>query len=85
MDGAFLKPCCRRTEDEVGGAFYVAMVEQKACVCQTCIDCVLIAKETAVDELQTVALCVQCHCLTQSGGIVLYGDILQGNVVGIDS
>lgn len=41
---------------------------------------ILIAKETAADEAQTVAFGVQRHSLTETRSIVLYRDVLDGYV-----
>ena len=76
-----LEPCRRRTEDEVGSALYVAVLEQDARAADTCIDGVLIAEQAAADELQMVTLGVKGNGLTQFCGIVLDGDIAEGDVV----
>ena len=83
MNGALLKPCCRRTKDEVGGALDIAVVKEQARSLHTRINGVLMTQETAVDEFQAVALCMQGHSLSQTGGIILYRQVLESDVVGI--
>ena len=53
-----LEPYCRRTEDEVCGALYVAVLEELAYSSASGIDCILVAKEAAVDKLTLVSLYV---------------------------
>ena len=76
-DVTVLKPRRRRTEDEVGSSLDVAVLEVEACLGITSIDGVLVAEEATVDERQSVALGMQRHSLSQSGGIVLDGEVLQ--------
>lgn len=76
-DVAVLKPSCGGTKDKVGGAFDVAVVEEEARLGITCIDGVLMSQKTTVDEGQTVAFGMQGNSLSQSGGIVFDGDVLQ--------
>ena len=80
MNGAALEPCRGRSEDEVGGALYVAVGKEKVRVGSTCIDRVLMPEETAVDELETVALGMERNSLSESGGVILYGDVGERDV-----
>ena len=48
------------------------------------IDGVLMAQETAVYEGEFVANGEQGYCLSQSGGIVLDGDVLEGDVASVN-
>ena len=57
------------------------MVKKATGVAHARIDSILIAQKAATDELQTVALCVQGNGLSQFGGIVLDGDVLEGDVL----
>ena len=81
--GAAFEPCYRRSEDEVGGALYVAVLEIEARILQTCINGILIAQEAAVDEGELVALGMQGHCLSETRGVILDGEVLQGDIVAL--
>ena len=83
-DVAVLKPCCGGTEDEVGGSLDIAMVEEKPRLGVTCIDGVLMSQEATVDKRQLVSFGMQGYGLSQSGRIILDGDILQGNLATLD-
>ena len=41
-------------------------------------------KKSAVDEDQSVTLGVECYSLPQSSGVVLDGDVLEGDAVALD-
>ena len=77
---ATFEPGGGRSEDEVGGAFDIAVFEVQTGVLHAGIYRVLVAEEAAVDELQTVAFGVQSHCLSLSRRIVLDGDVAEGDV-----
>ena len=48
---AVLEPCRRGTEDKVGSALDIAVLEVEARVGVACVDCVLMTKKTAVVRL----------------------------------
>ena len=50
LDGTTFKPCSGGSKDEVGGATDVAMLEVETCQGHPCVDGVLVADESAVDE-----------------------------------
>ena len=83
VDVTVLKPSRGGAEDEIRGALYVASVKIKPRVGYACIDSVLIAQETAIDKHQLIPLSVERHGLSQPGGVVLYGDILYGDVTAL--
>ena len=90
---AVLKPCCRRSEDEVGSSFYVAVEEEVALYSSEFTEAsvgvqgVLIAEEAAAAEEQEVSVREHCNGLgyvfTLSGA-VLEGYVLEGDVAGGD-
>ena len=75
MDLAPLEEGCRRSEDKVGGALYVASVEVQAGILATGEEGILIAEQTAVLKTQTVSLGVERDGLSELRGIVLYSEI----------
>ncbi len=74
---AVFEPCRRRTEDKVGGALDITVLEKQPRAGYAGVYCVLMAEQTAVYEYQAVALCVQCHGLTEACRVVLDGDVLE--------
>lgn len=78
-----LKPSHRWAEDEVGGSLDVASLEEQRGTGIARIDGVLVAQEAAVDETQMVALGMQGHGLAQAGGIVLDGDVTEGDAAAL--
>ena len=80
MYGTLFKPCSSGSEDKVGGTFYITMVKILSCTCHTGIYRILMTEQTAVDKREAVAFGMQCHGLSQSGGVVFDGDVLEGDV-----
>ena len=83
MNLTILKPSHRWAEDEVGGSLDVASLEEQRGTGIARIDGVLVAQEAAVDETQMVALGMQGHGLAQAGGIVLNGDVTEGDAAAL--
>ena len=54
-DVTVLKPRCGRTEDKVRSAFNIAVLKEQFRLSTSGIDSVLITKETAIEELYSVA------------------------------
>ena len=84
LDGAVLKPGGGRAEDKVGGAADIAVFKVEPCGGHAGIDGILMADKSAVDKDETVALGMQGYGLSESGGVVLDGEVLQGDVVSLD-
>ena len=84
LDGAAFEPRRGRTEDKIGGATDVAVLEEETGGSHACVDSVLMADKTAVDEHKTVAFGMEGHGLTQTGRVVLDGDVLQRDVVALN-
>ena len=61
-----------------------AVLEEEAGGSHACVDGVLMADETAVDEHEAVAFGMKGHGLTQTGRVVLDGDVLQRDVVALN-
>ena len=56
LDGAVLEPGRRGTEDKVGGAADITVLEEQPCGGHACIDGVLMTDETTIHKYQTVTL-----------------------------
>ena len=84
LDGAALEPGRGGAEDKIGGATDVAVLEEEAGSSHARVDSVLMTDETAVDEGETITLGMQGYGLSQTGSVVLDGDILQRDVVTLD-
>ena len=80
VDVTVFKPCRSSTENEVGGAFNIAVLELDACVGSTGIYRVLIAKNATIDKLQAIACGVKGDSLSQFGSVIFDGDVLDGDV-----
>lgn len=83
-DVTVLKPSGGGTEDKVGRPLDIAVLEIVTTFGITSIDGVLMSEETAVDEGQPVAFRMQGDSLSQSGSVILDGDILQGDAISLD-
>ena len=84
LDGAALEPSRGGAEDKVGGAADVAVLEEETGSSHARVDSVLMADETAVDEGEAITLGMQGYGLSQTGSVILDGDILQRDVVTLD-
>ena len=56
LDGAVLKPCRRGAEDEISSAADIAAIEIDAGVGHASVDCILMAYQATVDDLDSVSL-----------------------------
>ena len=55
MNLTILKPCSSWTKDEIGGSLDITVVKGRAVVGNACIDCILIAQQSAVLHQDMIA------------------------------
>ena len=85
VDMAVLEPCRRGSEDEVGGALDITIFKVHARARHSGVDGVLIAQQAAVQQNDAVSLGVEGHGLAELRGVVLDGDVLERDIVGVDT
>src|SRR5690554_2869827 len=84
MDPTVFKPGGGGTEDEVGGSFNITVVEIEPGIFTSRVNSILVSQEPAVDQHNTVPLCMQRHRLCHHGCIVLDGEVLKRDITASD-